>query len=320
MKPNNNLILNSTRQLDKDILRIILVILVVIGHGSYYDIITKYGGIKYGQMMELASISDTLFHRLVNSLTRFIYTFHMPLFIALSGSLFVLKKDLSTMEFIKAKAKRLLVPFFVVWLFWNLPIKYLTNYYDGVDVKGILLQMIFPASVYLWYLECLFFVFVIAHFICKMKIENQIMIVGISYIIGIVLYRKLDQYHVLGDPLYYLFWFYIGYRIENIISCLKRKKIWEKFPILVIFIVSCLLYIVNRVIKVKLVDLISTYLIYPFLMLFVLNYVVRHIKIDKSIAKKMSDYGFGIYLYAEPLNYLFLFLFSHRIWNCLFWN
>ena len=117
MKPNNNLILNSTRQLDKDILRIILVILVVIGHGSYYDIITKYGGIKYGQMMELASISDTLFHRLVNSLTRFIYTFHMPLFIALSGSLFVLKKDLSTMEFIKAKAKRLLVPFLLYGFF-----------------------------------------------------------------------------------------------------------------------------------------------------------------------------------------------------------
>ena len=34
-------------QEDKDILRIILVVLVVIGHGTYYNITTKFGGINY---------------------------------------------------------------------------------------------------------------------------------------------------------------------------------------------------------------------------------------------------------------------------------
>ena len=51
------------RQLDKDLLRIILVVLVVIGHGTYYDIITKFGGINYGILMSDASISDTMFHK-----------------------------------------------------------------------------------------------------------------------------------------------------------------------------------------------------------------------------------------------------------------
>lgn len=39
---------NIYRQEDKDILRIILVALVVIGHGTYYNITTKFGGINYG--------------------------------------------------------------------------------------------------------------------------------------------------------------------------------------------------------------------------------------------------------------------------------
>ena len=87
---------NIYRQEDKDILRIILVALVVIGHGTYYNITTKFGGINYGTMMSDASISDTMFHKITSILTNFIYTFHMPAFIALSGSLFSLKKNINT--------------------------------------------------------------------------------------------------------------------------------------------------------------------------------------------------------------------------------
>lgn len=83
---------NIYRQEDKDILRIILVALVVIGHGTYYNITTKFGGINYGTMMSDASISDTMFHKITSILTNFIYTFHMPAFIALSGSLFSLNE------------------------------------------------------------------------------------------------------------------------------------------------------------------------------------------------------------------------------------
>ena len=43
------------------------------------------------------------------------------------------------------------------------------------------------------------------------------------------------------------------------------------------------------------------------------SYIVRHIKIGGIAVKTMSDYGMGIYLYAEPLNYLFLFLFYHYL-------
>ncbi len=78
-------------------------------------------------------------------------TFHMPVFIALSGSLFALGKKLEAGTFIIKKAKRLLIPFFVVWLCWNMPIKYLTGYYNGISMGRAFAQMIFPSCVYLWY-------------------------------------------------------------------------------------------------------------------------------------------------------------------------
>ena len=129
------------RQLDKDLLRIILVVLVVIGHGTYYDIITKFGGINYGILMSDASISDTMFHKITSIITSFIYTFHMPVFIALSGSLFSLKKNINIKKNIEKKAKRLLIPFIVVWLFWNLPVKYFSGYYHGVSIRLSLIHI-----------------------------------------------------------------------------------------------------------------------------------------------------------------------------------
>ena len=86
-------------------MRNLLVILVVIGHATYYDIITPFGGIQYGMLMEEAGIQDTLFHSLTSELTNFIYTFHMPVFIALSGSLFAIGKKLEARAFIIKKRR-----------------------------------------------------------------------------------------------------------------------------------------------------------------------------------------------------------------------
>ena len=245
---------NIYRQEDKDILRIILVALVVIGHGTYYNITTKFGGINYGTMMSDASISDTMFHKITSILTNFIYTFHMPAFIALSGSLFSLKKNINTRGTIIKKTKRLLVPFIAVWIFWNLPVKYFSGYYHGVSIKGMLLQLIFPSCVYLWYLECLFFVFVIASFVCKLETKKQIVIVSFCWCIGVILYKGLDQYHVLGDPLYYLLWFYLGYRLENMIEWLKKHNIWKDSSILCLFGLVCLSFIVDKIVKIHRIE------------------------------------------------------------------
>lgn len=133
--------------------------------------------------------------------------------------------------------------------------------------------------------------------------------VSFCWCIGVILYKGLDQYHVLGDPLYYLLWFYLGYRLENMIEWLKKHNIWKDSSILCLFGLVCLSFIVDKIVKIHFFHFLSSYIVCPFFMLIVLNYIVRHIKINGRAIKSLSDYGMGIYLYAEPLNYLFLFWF-----------
>ena len=69
-----------------DIVRALLMILVILGHCTYYQISTNYGGAYYQDLMLQAGVNDTIIHRITSWVTGAIYTFHMPLFMALSGA------------------------------------------------------------------------------------------------------------------------------------------------------------------------------------------------------------------------------------------
>ncbi|MBO5474039.1 MAG: hypothetical protein J6A08_09675, partial [Lachnospiraceae bacterium] len=64
---------NLSRRTNLDILRIILTILVVVGHGTYYRIVTEFGGVDYVELMANSGVSDSLFHVVANKLTTWIY-------------------------------------------------------------------------------------------------------------------------------------------------------------------------------------------------------------------------------------------------------
>ena len=316
-KIDENLVDRQTdRQTDRspfyDFLRILLVACVVIGHGTYYNIVTQFGGIHYFELMQESHLVQPLFYKMTSLLTSYIYTFHMPVFIALSGSLWALGKEKSYCSLVQQKAKRLLIPFLIVWFAWNLPIKYSTGYYDGVPVWKILFQIILPAKVYLWYLECLFFIFVIFGLIRRLQRNQQKTIVCLLWLVGVFLYRKLGQYHPVGDPLYYLGWFYIGYRIEDIVPVLKRKHLWNNFSVSALFVLHVAIFLADRYFFTqKIIGACCKYLLLPLFMFLVLNYFVRALNLKRNgkWLEKASGYGMGIYLYAEPLNYMFLYLF-----------
>lgn len=65
-----------------DLLRVIATILVVVGHCTYFKICTNYGGCDYSYLF----INESYAFKIINKMTEFIYIFHMPLFIALSGA------------------------------------------------------------------------------------------------------------------------------------------------------------------------------------------------------------------------------------------
>ena len=262
--------------------------------------------------MQENGIDTSLFYKLANALTGFIYSFHMPVFIALSGCLFALKRyDLRSL--VSKKFKRLLIPFFVVWLAWKLPIKYFTGYYDNVSVSGMFLQMIFPSCVYLWYLECLFFVFLLAQFITRFKTTVQLILIACCWLVGVALYKKFSDYHFLGDPVYYVVWFYLGYRERDVIALCKKFKLWNTATALVLPLLLLCIFCIGHMIEIKGLSTLLNFILGPLFMFVSLSYFSRlFTKHSSKYLKTSSDYGLGVYLYAEPINYLLLYIFFEK--------
>ncbi len=84
-----------------DTAKTITMLLVIIGHCNYYYIMTSYGGVDYRTDIGHVSIACKILDHIVN----FIYTFHMPLFMALSGMLFSfsMKKEVTFSNLLKNK-------------------------------------------------------------------------------------------------------------------------------------------------------------------------------------------------------------------------
>lgn len=112
--------------------------------------------------------------------------------------------------------------------------------------------------------------------------------------------------------MYYILWFYVGYRIEDIIGWCKTKRIWNSIFAsgLVLFVI--LLYSVGILLQNKIIDATCRYIISPLFMLLAINYFTRKIK-GGRMQQICSDYSFGIYLYAEPLNYWLLYEFCSQV-------
>ena len=76
--------------IEYDILRVIVTLLVIIGHCTYFRILTPYGGCDY---TEFTFPSTSMFYRITEYASTLIYKFHMPLYMALSGALFRMKNS-----------------------------------------------------------------------------------------------------------------------------------------------------------------------------------------------------------------------------------
>ena len=68
-----------------DVVRVLATILVVISHSSYIKSLTKYGGVDYSAFAS----ADGFLLSVALMLSRFLYKFHMQLYMALSGALFI---------------------------------------------------------------------------------------------------------------------------------------------------------------------------------------------------------------------------------------
>ena len=154
-----------------------------------------------------------------NHLANYIYSFHMPLFFAMSG--FVSYKDeqsgiVGLNSVIKKRSVQLLVPY----MFWSLVLCLVLRY----DV----IKVIVTTPIY-WFLILLFFIIILYEignfFSAILKIRFEYVEIGIFCILAIV--NKLIPLHVFSmELLYFYFLFYIiGAFLKKHIEVFDNKKI-----------------------------------------------------------------------------------------------
>lgn len=310
-----------------DILRVIATILVVIGHCTYYKISTNYGGCDYSSLFTVRSFV----FKLATKLTEFIYLFHMPLFIALSGALF--EKSLnkghysSIKQLMNKKAKSLLIPFIVVTLFYSMPIKFASGYFNESTniIKDVFVgQILLQGNTHLWYLLSLFVIFVVAYLFFKnRKVKQSILLLFlilfslVSGKIGIKLVSNVFQFTL---------WFYVGmlfekyrFRFEDGFSNTKYKLLFVDIVLYSIYEIDCHfsmpfpIKIMMKIIKIFLTGLLC-------MTVYMISYFASKSPIfNSNLFNILRKDSFGIYLYSDSLNYIILAcgasLFGGKLWS-----
>lgn len=308
-----------------DYIRAVAVLLVVLGHCTYYKIVTLNGGIDYGINSEQSMVG-----KILSLITLTLYAFHMPLFIALSGSLWaVIIQDKGTPTFkslIKNKANRLLLPFLFVTLFWSMPLKYLSGYWHGsfqeIACQIFLGQILMFGSYnsHLWFLQALFFIFILAYFVEKFNLRDyKILFFTILLLISLIAKYIESSHHIcflnIQTAFVYFVWFYVGFFFEKkrilINSYIKEYIGWR--ILLIIWIVYPVMVFCNT----KLPHNLCYFSYYPLAIIGIsLTYIVCYksllitpVRYMKYI-KQISANSYGLYLYSDPINYVIIYFIS----------
>lgn len=192
-----------------------------------------------------------------NSMTTYIYSFHMPLFFMLSGTCYIEKQQENFNSFFAHKVKALLVPYLsfslILFIFWlvigrhfgeaainRIPIKeaFVGIFYGVHGFKGISsLEWGGP----MWFLLALFIIQIISYFLLKQKKEKII----IAYIFIIYVYFLSKKYIPFPLPwemqraVIDLFFYLIGYLYRDKILDINNKNIYK---VLVLFLGSLIFF------------------------------------------------------------------------------
>lgn len=265
-------------------LQVIGPILVIVGH--------MLNGMPYNAVMQ--SIKD------------FIYVFHMPLFFFISGYLFSYKKGLENKkygEFVRGKALRLLLPYFVFNILFFIPKIFASGFIvDQVELSFnyILYILITPRMNvlgHLWFLFALFLIYAIApiwNFIIK-KDKKIIWIIVLIIFILLNLFPFNTDVLAIKDLCKDTLFFVLGMliaklgkeKLESI--CTKRNFIFA----FIVYVITFILWIVfnNNITNMLLCTT-------DIIMLLIIPIVF---KISNKVFDELGSYSFSIYIMHWPV-------------------
>lgn len=211
---NKNLVISTVRGL--------AIILVVYGH------VIQRSMMPVGQDFFL------------NPAFKLIYTFHMPLFIFISGYVMAYSLDRrSLLDVLKVRRDSLLIPF-IVWGILGVISIYLVNIFDGknigvIDFSGDLFDdLVLRPSI--WFLFVLFVSSCML--LCSVRLEKKLGLAAFGLVYSLVLLIPFNGY----CSLFFIKWFYLFYAAGYFVNRYDLKitdrylKAGVLFSLLIVFL------------------------------------------------------------------------------------
>lgn len=322
MRMNKNII-------EYDLVRTYALLFVLLGHCTYNAIMTDYGGVDIGVDGSLSCIMQ----KGLCFLSTVFYKFHMPLFVALSGCLWAVhlqKKGLPTfMSVWQGKSKRLLIPFLVAALFWSIPIKYISGYWDNAGDDTLLqiivgqILMFGDFNSHLWFVQALFWVFLLSwsierfHWRNNTRVFSCILFLASICCMYIHVKFRIELLNVL-TAFQYLLWFYVGFYFEQYreqVNDFILKHVSWMICISAIFAYVFLIFTAGHLPRIPGFNTVSVYIFAPIGMILTYAACYKSLTITPppyllNIITKISKESYGVYLYSDPINYIILMLVS----------
>lgn len=300
--------------------RTLTMLLVIIGHCTYTNLMTHYGGISY--FSNVSPEEYSFGEKLLTTMVSFIYTFHMPLFMMLSGACFSLTihKVAGLKAFVSNKAKRLLVPFLFTTLLLSVPLKYMSGYYaESANVLEdiVLGQFLLMGNSHLWFVASLFWIFLMYYGLHQKHLTDKRWflpsLVGVSIVATYFTNKGIEFLGILA-AFKHLVYFAFGFKHLRKLDA----TMWGGKSLLLNIVVYSLLFIAflkygnGDTVFMKAAHYIYTVVMGVYGSIIMIQFA-KYFGTFKCITKlrlyrTFSRYSYELYLFSDPFNYVLVYL------------
>ncbi|MDD6039011.1 MAG: acyltransferase [bacterium] len=279
-----------------NILKVITTILVVFAHSS--RMYTGKGVVIPANSSEVLSF-----------LTEWVYSFHMPLFISISGMVYGYcvedkGKYRNTLKFLSSKMKRLIIPYFVFGIAYVAPcmvlFKFTSESYFRYCWNGILLA---TDARHLWYLVVLFEIFVLCaagqnvlNRIGSLNKYFSLFFICIALLLSVCA-NEVSSIFQFSSLCYYLVYFYCGILCNRYYS--KINNFAKNKLIMAVALLVTLWLINDNAWGAAFAKAISGGLLFIG--------ISAHFRTDckhYNMIKELCQNGYGVYLFHPVLIYI----------------
>lgn len=288
---------NKKNLMEFKYLRAIGIILVVLGHSFPF--------------IDSMEILNSHVYKYIHSL---IYSFHMPLFIMISGffgtKILKINSFKEYKDFVYEKFKKLIIPYLTISIF-TIPIKLILNKFSqraivlSDIVKDILLYPWNNPIIFFWFIYVLFLIFVFSPFVVKL---NKYFVIIAFFIFSILPIKNIElmgistilKYSIFFFAGVYLKEFYINNRVKilNFKFGILNSLIFIILP-LIVFLLNINLNFVGMNESFSSIIINSFFILKAFLgiyICFILSKIIFNFNQNEKLLNIISDYSFDIYL------------------------